>query len=961
MLFLFFTLEEVIPAGEGEEWGSEESIGDEIEDAGAQNMSSDEDFILDDKDGRKSQTPTPNEATKDGENSENKGNTGTQIVLPQKRKAAEEGNVVEESTHHSASAHVDTDNDPCSISIQTAPLKLKKKRKKSTATPVPQLSSLGITHANQQLSSHVPSGLQVVKEIRPANVAAITNAASVNKNVASGSCINTAGTGGVFTVRSPPSTNITQTNKTMTSVRIHPKPVILNKSSAATKHSSSNAVPKSNVQTITSAHAVTVSRNLSSTSSSSGSSLQSQAGLSAAIPGVGKVMFVTSSGVPLQVLKAVPVSQQGQGKTLNTAVLGSTGSPASVCVVSSSSSLSTPTGVSVPLQVLKAVPVSQKPLVQGQTVNTAALGSGSKSSPVCSVSSSSSLSTPTGVSVLASSSLHAKSTSGASQLPSSPVHKVVTSATPNKLANILSTSKQTSHVGTTSASPLNPRVIFVQRPGAGGVVPVAIKGGAMVMSAPSASQQVVVIRPSSTLASSTTTSTTTLLSGTGISVLGNTQIAQTALGQKMVLAPTILKAGQSLPLLEAKTASVVTSNKPLVQVPMSPIGMKPSEAKTESIALGSKPVVTTTMTTASASPAKAPTTTVSLAPSVLPTGNSLPQMEANTTCSSVVTDNKPLVQVPMGMKPTEPKTTAVALGNKTVVATTTTALPALSKASPPFVTVGNTTSPVELKFTSTASPTVNKQVPLGTTTSSPALNKTPSTTVTVGSNSTVLIITPVESKSTCAASPACNQQVALGSNTSADVTAPNEQSSKVESPCVCSTEVSHAITRTVASNCNTVKVTDTQTVSALSPHTDFKQNDQKCEDSLLSSKTIPLGPNCEPGRCIENKDSTDGNKNEKDAKNGFEQLLDLTCYETSVSDSAGCDESDDSGPNGLHPDTKTTLPSKLIETDVELCNGVPSPLTQDKKCEEKELGSGEQNHAAVADRTSNGVTISKTE
>ena len=231
----------------------------------------------------------------------------------------------------------------------------------------------------------------------------------------------------------------------------------------------------------------------------------------------------------------------------------------------------------------------------------------------------------------------------------------------------------------------------------------------------------------------------------------------------------------------------------------------------------------------------------------------------------------------------------------------------------------------------------------------------------MGSNSTVLIITPVESKSTCAASPACNQQVALGSNTSADVTAPNEQSSKVESPCVCSTEVSHAITRTVATNCNTVKVTDTQTVSALSPHTDFKQNDQKCEDSLLSSKTIPLGPNCEPGRCIENKDSTDGNKNEKDAKNGFEQLLDLTCYETSVSDSAGCDESDDSGPNGLHPDTKTTLPSKLIETDVELCNGVPSPLTQDKKCEEKELGSGEQNHAAVADRTSNGVTISKTE
>lgn len=44
-----FFLEEIILVVEGEEWGSEESIGDEIEDVGVKNMLSDEDFVLEDE------------------------------------------------------------------------------------------------------------------------------------------------------------------------------------------------------------------------------------------------------------------------------------------------------------------------------------------------------------------------------------------------------------------------------------------------------------------------------------------------------------------------------------------------------------------------------------------------------------------------------------------------------------------------------------------------------------------------------------------------------------------------------------------------------------------------------------------------------------------------------------------------------------------------------------------------
>ena len=834
-IILYYS-EEDIPAEEGEEWGSEESLGDEIEDAGAKNMSSDEDFVLEDEEGRKSKTPTPNEKIKDGEVGENKESTGVPIVLPQKRKA-EEANAVQENKQPTLSAHVDGDN-PCSISIQTAPLKLKKKRRKSPpvtdvkslsvsqtmATSVPQKASPRTTvQANVQPISHVPAGLQVANN---------NTAASVNKTVAAGSCIKTVTSGGVFVLGTQPSSSISQAGENTTSVRIQPKlPVILNKpgSSTVVTPSSTVALPKTHTQSITSAHTGIVCKVLSSTASTIASpNLQSQAHLSAAIPGMGKVMFVTSSGVPLQVLKAVPVSQQ----PLNTAVLKNAGSSTSVNVASSSSSLSTPTRGSVPLQVVKAVSVSEQLLVQGNTLNTALQGSSSAASSVCIVSPS--LSTPMGASVPASSSLAAISTTSASHLSSSPVHKVVISTAPTSLANVLSTTKQTSQVATTSALPHNSPVILVKHPGTGGVVPVAVKGGAMVMSVPSASQQVVVIRPPSTLASSTTTSSATLLSGTGISILGKNQIAQTARGDKVVTSPSVLPAGQRLLELKPKTTSVVTSNKPVVQVAMSPIGVKPSETKTATVGMESKPVVTTTMTT--------------------------------------------------------------------VMSTT----------------------------------------------------EGSATTVTMGSNATPLITSSMESKTTSRASPVTNEQVALGTTTSLDIKAPNEQPSYVESHHACSTEVSHTMLQTLASHCVATKVTDTRTVLVSSLETDLEQNNQNCKGDLLPSKTIPSDRKCEAGNLagngIENKDNT-----EKENGNSPELLLDLTCYETSVSDSAGCEESDDSTPNGLHPDMRTSLPSKLTKTDVKLCNGVACPVSQ--TYEEKELESVEQDHASVANQSSNGAAV----
>ena len=892
-----YSAEEVIAAEEGEEWGSEKSIEDEIEDAGAQNMSSDEDFVLEDEEGRRSKMPTPIETKENSEPSANKANSGTAIiVLPQKRKA-DETNVDKESKQPAASAHVDNNNDPCSISIQTAPLKLKKKRKKSTP----------VTDVKTTSMSHVPAGLQAVNAIRAASVATCTTVSSVSTNTVAGSCVKSVASGGGFVRVSQAPTNVTQTNTS--SVRIHSKlPVILNKSNLSTvaKPSASVALPTSHIQSITAARAITALKNLSSTATTSSSpSLQSHAHLAAAVPGVGKVMFVTSTGVPLQVLKAVPVSQQPlvqgktvvlgktigssslgvvssssshstttnvlqqsaalvsttsstpihlvstgsspstptvlkatpvsqqplvQGKTLSSALPRSTNASSSVFAVSSPASLSSPAEVTAPMQVLKAVPMSQQPLVQGKTLTTAASGSSSSSSQVRLVSSISSPSTAD-PSVLAtcSSSLPVKPATSGSQLPSSPIHKVVISGTPTNVANILSTVKQASHLATTSASSLNRSVILVQRPGAGGVVPLAVKGGTMVLPTPSASQQVVVIRPSNALVSSTTP-------GTGISVLGNTKVSQTGLGHKVILSPSTNPSGQSLPQLKPKTTSIATGVKPFVQLAM-------------------------------------PTT------------------------------------------PSEPKTTAVALGGKPLITTTVTALP---KA------------------------------------------KALTSTVTMGSNSTLLMAGTVGAKPTCTVSLAGSEEVGMRATTSSETTTPNKQPTVGESLHVCSTEVSHSVTKTPTSLCDTVMAVDKQKVLALSQGTDLQQNELiKCQEHLLFSKTIPLEETCDSGKLdrngIENDNSTGSKEKEQDGKNCSELLLDLTCYETSVSDSAGCEESDDSTSNGFHQDVKKS--PLTVQTDVKLCNGVACPVTH--KGEEQKHDSVEQNQPTLANQTSNGDAITE--
>lgn len=905
-------------------------------------MSSDEDFVLEDEEGRRSKTPTRMEATKDSEMTENQGSAGTSIVLPQKRKAADEADIVEECQEPSGSTDGDTENDPCSISIQTAPLKLKKKRKKSvttvvssaTVTAVTQATSAGFTQANRQPVSHVPAGLQMDKQIRLANVVAAVPTAA-DKKVVSSSCVNTVATDGVATVGSTSRPSITLQGKNAPSVRIHPKPNILNKSqsSTVTKKQSLVSVPTSHVQSIP----VTVSKNLASTASSLASSLQSQAGLSATVPGLGKVMFVTSSGVPLQVLKAVPVSQQSlvQGKVLNTAILGSTGSLTSASAAPSSSSTSSPSEVAVPLRVMKAVPISQQHLIQAKTVTTAAGGS-STSSPACVVTSSSPLLTPTTSSAVPSS---------LSLPPSTSIHKVVISAAPAKSGSTLSTAKAGGLVSTTSAS--SP-VILVQHPGAGGIVPLTVKGGTRTMSAQAASQQLVIIRPSST----------TQLSGTAISVLGNAKIAQTAQGQKVVIAP----AGQSVPQVEAKTSSVITGNKVFVQAAMSPIGMKPSEAKTTAVASGSKLLVTTISTTASTTTIpqgidRVPATSVTSAPTLSQAGHSLPQVE--TKVSSVVSGNKSFVKetvCPSGVTATK---STVALESTAVLPTTmatASMLPAFSKGPNSIVTMGigstsSITCPLKSKPTITASSTSNKQVGPKEISS----NDVSTTPVTLESKSAVMLVSPVESKLTCASSH--DQEL-----TSSHVISPNECALKADSLCLSTTEASNTIPRTKVSQCDGVKVVQSQTKPALSPQTDLEKTDAKSEDSFLPAKSMPLGLNGETKEladsCTDMK-GTVGLK-EKDIKNDCELLLDLTCYETSVSESGGCEESGDFSSNGLYPNPNTTLPSKLTETDVKQCNGVTSPFSQEVKHEEKELDCQDQNLDTVVDKTSEGI-ISKSE
>lgn len=771
-LFSLCFTEEVVPAAEEEEWGSEESVEDEIEDAGARDMSSDEDFILENEESGNNKSPTSEQVNEDGEEGENKGNAATQISLPQKRKAEEEASIVGESKQSVASPGIYDEDDSCTIAIQTTPPRLKKKRKKhspgtevkpeavpqTTAATVfqggtavmPPTSLPKIPQGKRQNILHIPAALHSVTGKRTVDVIARTSA-TVNTN-------NTVSVSGLSIKSVLPSTRITQPERKASSVRILSRtPATLNASASSTvaaQPSSSVVVSSTTLCGTASNQAVTVSKSVTSASvSAAAQHLQSQ--LSAAVSaGLGKVMLVSSSGAPLQVLKTVSVSQ---------------------------------------------------PLIQGNTSNPAVLTT-QESTGKCVVPSSSSLLNHVGVATLTSSSLIAKSTT--SQLPSSAAPKVAISVTPSKLSSVL------------SASP----VFLVQRPGSGGVVPLAVKGGAIVMPPSSAPQQVVVIRPSSSLTSSTT-STTTQLSETGIAVLGNTQIAQTALGHKV-----LLSASTTLP---PKTKIV---NKPVDQVAKTPLQVKPSEIKNSSLALGNKPIT------------------------------------VKTTASST-------------------------------------------------------------------------------------------SSVTTTSNSTILVTRAPDPKPSCATLSVGNEQAGQGTVASSEITVANKQSVNVGSNRVCDTERCDIAMTTLASNLETVKEAESHEVTTISPERDLKQTKVICEDESLPLKTINTSKTSRPeitaDDIVEEKASIELHDKDKDAENGSQPLVDLTCYETSVSDST-CGESDDSmAPNGLHPDLKTSVPCKRVEIDVKLCNGVGRSVTPDTNSVEQELDSGERSHA-VTDQATNGVLMTET-
>lgn len=87
---------------------------------------------------------------------------------------------------------------------------------------------------------------------------------------------------------------------------------------------------------------------------------------------------------------------------------------------------------------------------------------------------------------------------------------------------------------------------------------------------------------------------------------------------------------------------------------------------------------------------------------------------------------------------------------------------------------------------------------------------------------------------------------------------------------------------------------------------DFKLkyvNLMRIEENVLFLIIIFLDNKCEWGRLFrssfDNKDKVDFSEKEMDIKNCFELFLDLICYEISVGELIGCEESDDVNLNGL--------------------------------------------------------------
>ena len=849
--FFLHSLEEIIQDEEEEleEWGSEGSIGDEIQDAGAQNMSSDEDFVLETEEhGKNSKAP---ETKTDHE--QDKGVSATPVIMiPQKRKAELE-NPSNERKQLKASTHPVNESKPCSISIQTTPLKIKKQKKatdvKSTSTGVSQAKSSVVPQVSSVI--HVPSGLRMVKDGRLSVGTARSGVSTANTNTVTGTTLKTLTSGGVLVVASSPSANINQANSS--TFRIHPKhPVILNKAASATvpKVKSTEAEATSN----------TASKNISPTTSAT---QQSPAQLAATLPGIGKVVFVTSTGVPLQVLRAVPVSKQSllQGISVT---LGSTTSSSPVQVVSSSSgqsssasavarssnstsghltSTTSSPSTTVPVQLVKQTPASCQPIAQIKTSNTDFAANSN--------SSSSSLSASTRATVplnVLNAALGLKSTSGQAKLvttvtsnnessshnvsltslalaqtgavqPSSssspvqstgsqtPSSKVVLSVVAPNAASKSSTSQPTSKVMTTNASPVNPAVILLRHPVTGGVMPVTLKGGTVVVTTPSTTQQVVLIRNSNVVSSSSTTNAVTVVS---------------SLGGKVVLSPSVSSTKQGVFQCKPKISSILPASKPLDKESMT------------SLAEGS----------------------TSTADSVSGLINSTAQ----------------------------------------------------------------TTLPITKEITSTT---------------------------TLGSNSTALVKTEAHSKPTSCSN---DEQFATKTNTSAQASSSNGQPCDEELNRLYDYEVSHAgdANQTLP---DTTKPSDKVTITTAAIDSRLRQiNLTKTEENVQPSKTISPGLERTPGSNIDNE-KLDLSKKGKVIKNSGDLSLDLTCYETSVGDSTGCEESDDSAPNGRC--------REVLNNEGKLCNGIACAVSQTNSPKENKVDCRERNIPAKTDQISNGILVTK--
>ena len=855
--FFLDSLEEIIQDEEEEleEWGSEGSIGDEIQDAGAQNMSSDEDFVLESEGhGKNSKAP---ETKTDHEQDKNKGVSGTpDVMIPQKRKAEQE-NSSNERKQFKASTHPLNESKPCSISIQTTPLKIKKQKKttdvKSTSTGVSQAKS----SVAPQVSSviHVPSGLRMVKDGRLSVGTARSGVSTANTNTVTGTTLKTLTSGGVLVVASSPSGNINQANTS--TFRIHPKlPVILNKAASATvpKVKSTEAEGTSN----------TASKNVSPTASAT---QQSPAQLAATLPGIGKVMFVTSTGVPLQVLRAVPVSKQSllQGISVT---LGSTTRSSPAQVVSSSSeqsssasavartsnstsghltSTTSSPSTAVPNQLVKQTPASCQPIAQIKTLNTDFAANNNSSS-------SSSLPASTRATVplhVLNAVLGSKSTSGQAKLvttvtsnnesschnvsltslplaqtgamqpssssspvqstgPQTPSSKVILSVVAPNAASKSSTSEPTSKVMTTNASPVNPAVILLRHPVTGGVMPVTLKGGAVVVTTPSTTQQMVLIRNSNVVSSSSTTNAVTVVS---------------SLGGKVVLSPSVSSTKQGVLQCKPNISSILPASKPLDKESMTSLA------------------------------------------------------ERSTSTADSVSG----------------------LINSTV----------------------QTTLSITKEITSTT---------------------------TLGSNSTALMKTEAHSKPTCPASCSNDEQFAMKTSTSAQASSSNRQPCNEECNHLCDYEVSHA-GDPIQTLLDTTKPSDKATITTAAIDSRLTQiNPTKTEENVQSSKTISPGLERAPGSNLDNE-KLDLSKKAKVVKNSGDLSLDLTCYETSVGDSTGCEESDDSAPNGLCREGENNKDK--------LCNGIACAVSQTNSPKENKVDCRERNIPSKTDQISNGILVTK--